>query len=61
MQEIEITERSITFAPGDRITEYVVELPDGAFLVADTYVGPDYDSAKDVLGDMMLTMEIQQP
>jgi hypothetical protein len=58
VQEVEITERNIAFAPGDRITEYVVELPDGAYLVAATYLGPDYGSARSVLDDMMRTMQI---
>lgn len=61
VQEVEITERNIAFAPGDRITEYVVELPDGAYLVAATYLGPDYGSARSVLDDMMRTMQIWLP
>lgn len=61
VQEIEITERDLAFAPGDRFTEYVIELPDGAYLVADTYLGPDYESARTVLNDMMGTIQIGLP
>lgn len=61
VQEIEITERTLAFAPGDRFTEYVVELEDGSFLVAATYVGSDYESARTVLDDMMQTLELQSP
>jgi hypothetical protein len=61
VQEIEATERTLSFAPGDRFVEYVIELPDGAHLVATTYIGPDYESAKAVIGDMMSTMQIGLP
>jgi hypothetical protein len=61
VQEIEITERTIALAPGDRFTEYVVELEDGSYLVAATYLGSDYESAKSVLSDMMATMQVGTP
>ncbi len=61
VQEIETTERSLAFAPGDRFTEYVVGLEDGTYLVATTYLGPDYESAKSVLDDMMRTMHVGAP
>jgi len=60
-QEIEVTERTLAFAPGDRFTEYVIELPDGAYLVAATYLGPNYESAKSILGKMIGTLEIRRP
>ena len=58
VQEVEITEGDIGLAPRDRIMEYVIELPDGADLVAATYRGPDYESARSVLDDMMRTIQI---
>jgi hypothetical protein len=61
IQEIEITEGSLAFARGDRLTEYVVSLPDGAFIVADTYGGPDYEEARSVLEDMIGTLQINTP
>jgi len=61
VQEIEITERTLAFAPGDRFTEYVVGLEDGTYLVATTYLGPDYEGAKSVLDDMMRTMQAGVP
>jgi len=61
VQEVEITERTLAFAPGDRCTEYVVGLEDGTYLVATTYLGPDYESAKSVLDDMMRTMQVGVP
>lgn len=61
VQEIEITERTLAFAPGDRFAEYVIELPDGGYLVAATYLGPDYEAARSVLDDMMRTVQIGLP
>jgi hypothetical protein len=61
LQEIEITERTLALSPGDRLTEYVIELEDGSFLVAATYLGSDYGSARSVLSDMMATMQIGTP
>ena len=57
-QEVEITERTITTAPGHRQTRYLIELPDEAYLVAQTYLGFDYDLARSVLDDMMRTLQV---
>jgi hypothetical protein len=60
--EIEVTERSMALAPGDRIARYVVAVPDGSYLVAQTiYYGPDYEESKAVLGQMMETLELVRP
>ena len=61
IQEREITERTIAFAPGQRVAQHIVELPDGSYLVAETYLGPDYESARTVLDDMMQTLELVSP
>jgi hypothetical protein len=61
VQDIEVTAGSSTSEPGDRFTEYVVELPDGDYLVAVTYHGPDYEAARSVLDDMMRTIRIETP
>ena len=61
VQDIEVTAGSTAFVPGDRFTEYVVELPDGAYLVAATYQGPDYEAARSLLDDMMKTIQIETP
>ncbi|MGI8791659.1 MAG: hypothetical protein ACR2H3_00500 [Acidimicrobiales bacterium] len=61
VQDIKIMERSLAFAPGDRFTEYVIGLDDGTYLVATTYLGPDYESAKSVLDEMMRTMQVGVP
>jgi hypothetical protein len=62
--EIEVTERSMALAPGDRIARYVIAVPDGSYLVAQTtyYFGPDsYEEDKAVLSQMMQTLELVGP
>jgi hypothetical protein len=60
--EIEVTERSMALAPGDRIARFVVAVSDGAYLVAQTiYYGPGYEESKAVLSQMMRTMELIAP
>jgi hypothetical protein len=60
-QEIETTERTLAFPPGHRRTRYIIELSDGTFLVGETYIGPDYESARVVLDDMMRTLVLVSP
>jgi hypothetical protein len=60
--EIEVTERTLAFAPGDRIARFVVSLSDGSYVVAQTgYFGPDYEESKAVLSQMMQTLELVSP
>jgi hypothetical protein len=61
VQDVELTGPAIGAPPGHRIREYVVDLPEGDYLVAATYLGPDPESAMTVLDDMMRTIQIGLP
>ncbi len=57
-QELEIVERDIAFQPGDRIARYIIEVAERSYLIAETHRGRDYDEAKSMLDQMMLTLEV---
>ena len=61
MREIEVTERNIAFAPGDRYTEYVIQLSETRHLHAQTYSQQDYDTITLILDQMMETLEVTSP
>ena len=60
-QELEITERDIAYQVGDRIARYVVQVTERKYLTAQTYRGPDYSTAKTVLDQLVLTLELLAP
>jgi hypothetical protein len=61
VQEIEVTEPSIAFAPGDRYRLYVVELSGNRYLTAQTYSQQDREGNELVLEQMMQTVEFISP
>ena len=61
VQEVEFTVPNIAFAAGQHLTRHIIELSDGTYLVGETYLGPDYESARTVLEDMMQTLELVSP
>ncbi len=61
VQEIEVLERSIAFAPGDRYTQYVVEMSENRYLTAQTYSQLDYNASRQVLDQMMQTLRFISP
>jgi hypothetical protein len=61
VREIEVTERDIAFSPGDRYTEYVIQVSDSRFLLAQTYSQPDYATSKVILDQMMETLRFTSP
>ena len=60
--EVEVTQPSVGFTQlGDRYTEYVVELPGRRFLNARTRSQDDYATSRQVLSEMMQTLEVLSP
>lgn len=60
-QELEITERDIAHQVGDRIARYIVHITERRYLAAETYRGPDYEAAKTVLDQIVLTLQLGAP
>jgi hypothetical protein len=59
VQEVEVTEPSIGFwSLGDRYTEYVVDLGANRYLTAQTRNPNVYDMSREILDDMMRTLEL---
>jgi hypothetical protein len=61
VRDIEVTERDIAFAPGDRYTEYVIQVSKSRYLLAQTYSQQDYDTSKVILDQMMETLRFTSP
>jgi hypothetical protein len=61
IQEIEFLEQSLAFAPGDRYTEYVVEMSENRYLTAQTYSQLGYNASRQVLDQMMQTLRFISP
>ena len=62
VQEVEATAPHYpALAVGERYTEYVVELAQGRFLTARTRSTDNYETAAQVLANMMLTLEFVSP
>ncbi len=59
--EIEVVEQSLAFAPGDRYTQYIVEMSANRYLTAQTYSQEDYDASRQVLDQMMQTLRFISP
>ena len=60
--EFEVTQPSVGFTQvGDRYTEYVVELSGRRFLAARTQSQDDYATSRQVLSEMMQTLEVLSP
>ena len=61
VREIEVTLPNLAYAPGDRFTEYVIQLSETRYLLAQTYSQQEYDTSTVTLDQMMETLVVTAP